>query len=107
MVTVQVAPPANPLPQVFVWLKSLALAPDSVIPLMVRLVLPRFVTVTVLALPDRPTVITPKFRDDGETVTAVPIPVTGTTCGPPGALSLILIDAVRVPAALGVKVTVM
>jgi hypothetical protein len=37
----------------------------------------------------------------------VPRPVSGTVCGLPGALSVIEIEAVRTPCAVGVKVTVM
>jgi len=43
----------------------------------------------------------------GETlvVDAAPVPVRLTVCGLPGALSKMLIDAVRAPAAVGVNVT--
>ena len=52
----------------------------------------------------------PKVRLVGESVTAgvfgaVPVPVKLTTCGLPPALSLIVMEPVRVPVAVGVKVT--
>jgi hypothetical protein len=41
------------------------------------------------------------------TAASVPVPVRETACGLPGALSLTVRDAVRVPLALGWNVTVM
>jgi hypothetical protein len=35
----------------------------------------------------------------------VPVPVSGTVCGLPAALSLMLSEPVRVPVAVGVKLT--
>jgi hypothetical protein len=37
----------------------------------------------------------------------VPVPVSGTVCGLPAALSVIETEAVRMPFAVGVKVTLM
>jgi hypothetical protein len=49
----------------------------------------------------------PKFKVAAERVAteAVPVPVKVTDCGLLGALSVILIEAVRLPEAEGVKVT--
>jgi hypothetical protein len=49
----------------------------------------------------------PKFNDVGDKLTtgAVPVPLRATVCGLPTALSLILSVAVRVPVAVGRKVT--
>ena len=41
------------------------------------------------------------------TAGAMPVPVSGTTCAVPLALSLTLMSAVRVPVAAGVKVALM
>jgi len=40
-------------------------------------------------------------------VTAMPVPVSGMVCGLPAASSVMVITPVRVPVAVGVKVTVM
>jgi hypothetical protein len=42
---------------------------------------------------------------DAETVKSVPMPVSATVCGLPGALSVIVKAPVRVPVAVGVKLT--
>ena len=51
----------------------------------------------------------PKVTAVGRNVTAgaytVPVPVKGTVCEPPGALSVSTKEAVRAPATGGVKVT--
>ncbi len=49
----------------------------------------------------------PKLRLVGERLTAgaVPVPLRPTVCGLPAALSLMLSVALRVPVAVGVKVT--
>jgi hypothetical protein len=54
-----------------------------------------------------PTERLPKARLEGETLAAaeVPVPERLTVCGLPVALSAMLRDALRVPAAAGVKVT--
>jgi hypothetical protein len=48
-----------------------------------------------------------KLRPGGDRVTlaGVPTPVSGTDCGLPGALSVTLTAALRLPVAIGVKVT--
>ena len=49
----------------------------------------------------------PKFKVEAEVVAteAVPVPVKVTDWGLPGTLSVILIEAVRLPEAVGVNVT--
>src|SRR5215467_11793901 len=58
-----------------------------------------------------PTVWPAKVRLAGESVTtgadATAVPLSETDCGLPLALSVMLTEAVLVPAAVGVKVTVM
>jgi hypothetical protein len=67
-------------------------------------VLPRFVSVTVFR-ELLPMSCAPKLRDLAERLTAVPVPLRLTVCGLFAALSLIESDAVRLPVAPGVKVT--
>ena len=78
---------------------------------MDRLALPLFVKVTFCGVLDVPTVWLPKFRlvglSDAEGPTATPVPVKLAVCGLPGALSVTVIVPVRVPATVGVKVTLM
>ena len=109
---VQLAPAARVLGlvgQVFVWPKSAALVPVSPIELIVSGAVPELVKVTFCAALEVPTACWPKPRLVGESVTAgavaTPVPASVTECGVPGALSLMLTEAVRAPAALGVKVT--
>lgn len=73
--------------------------------------LPVFLTVTVFALLVFPTLRVAKLRLVGVRVTAgavvedVPVPVRLTVCGLPLALSVMVIEPVRVPVAVGVNVT--
>ena len=70
---------------------------------------PVFVSVTVLAALVVPTTWLPNDSEMAEKVAAGarPVPVRATTCGLPVALSVMLTDAVRAPAAVGVKMTLM
>ena len=52
-----------------------------------------------------PTFTTPKIKLVGLSVTTMPVPLSKTVCGLPGALSLIDNVPVRVPAFVGLKVT--
>jgi hypothetical protein len=72
---------------------------------IVNVVVPTFVRVTVFAglVASSPT--EPKFKLVGESFAVVPIPLNVTFCGLPAALSLTLNAAVRVPDAVGLKVT--
>ncbi|HET7440144.1 MAG TPA: hypothetical protein VFJ47_02495 [Terriglobales bacterium] len=72
-------------------------------PVIVNVVVPTFVNVTVLAALLVPTVTEPKLRLVGESFAVVPIPLSGTFCGLPAALSVTLKAAVRVPGAVGLN----
>src|SRR5215203_3447481 len=93
---------------VFVCAKSPAFAPVRPIELIVSAPVPEFVRVTLCAGLVVPISRLPKPRLVGEKVTAgpgaTPVPLSATACGLPGALSLIVTEAVRVPAAVGLKV---
>ena len=75
------------------------------LPVMVSGVVPRLVRVMVLAGLLTPIATVPKLKLVGTSLAVVPIPVSDTECGLPLALSVILNDAVRVPEAVGLKVT--
>src|SRR3989442_14762929 len=99
------------LAQSFVCEKSLGLEPESATLEIVSVAWPEFVTATVcteLLLPRR---VSGKVTLPGTSVTTGsgvrPWPVRGTLCGLPGALSLMARDAERVPAADGLKTTLM
>ena len=70
---------------------------------------PLFVSVTLCAVLLVPTRWLPKLRlvGDSETTGAagVPVPVNATFCGLPEALSVIATEALRLPVAVGLKVT--
>src|SRR5690348_3204523 len=77
---------------------------------MVSAALPVFVTWMDWADDVLPTFSPPKARLVGDKVripVGFPVPLRFTTCGLPGALSTILMEAVRMPEAAGVKVTEM
>ncbi len=95
--------------QLLVWAKSPLLVPVIATPLMVKGAVPELVSVTVCGALVVPTDTLPKFRlvVDRLTRGAVPVPVRLTVWGLPLALSLIDRVALRVPAAVGVKVTLM
>lgn len=106
-VILQLALGDTELPQVLVWLKSEALVPLKLTPVIFKVaVLLALVSVTVCtALP--PTATLPKLNAVGERLTMVPLPDSETVCGLVLALSLTLSVPVRLPITVGVKVTLM
>jgi hypothetical protein len=104
---VQLVPAATELPHVLVSAKSPGLAP--VRPMLERLTaaLPPLVRVAVNVPLGVLTGWLPKQRLVGERLTAVAVPVPErlTVWGLPAVLSVILTDAVRLPLAVGSKVT--
>jgi hypothetical protein len=104
---VQLPPAATELPQVFVSAKSAVLVPVMLMLVMLKLVLPVLLRVTLCARLVTPTFSLAKVRPEGDRLTWLerPVPVRLTVCGLPAALSEMLTDAVRVPAAVGVNVT--
>ena len=105
--TAQFAPAATLEPQLFVWVKSLALVPESAMLVMLKAALPELVRVRFWAALVAPTARPAKVRLEGDRLTAhdAPVPVMLTVCEPPPALSVIVTAAVRAPAAAGLKVT--
>jgi hypothetical protein len=102
--TVQLAAAARELPQVVaVSGKSAASAPVTAILLMVSAVVPTLVSVTFLTALVKPTANAPKPRGVGESLAVVPIPLSGTCCGLPAALSVMLTAALRAPVADGLN----
>ena len=96
------------LPQSFDELKSAALVPASAMPAMFSVAKPVLVTVTARDGLVRPTFSLGKaivVADKLAAEAAVPVPLTPADCGLAGALSATLKEAVREPAAPGVKVT--
>ena len=83
------------------------MAPVSATLLTLNAALPLFVRVTVCAVLLVPTDWLPKETLLAERLApgAVPVPDRLTVCGLPAALSVILTVAVRLPLAVGVKVT--
>jgi hypothetical protein len=81
------------------------LVPVIAIPVIVSVVVPTFVSVTVFAAVVVPTVTEPKLKLVGESFAVVPVPLSETVCGLPDALSVTLKAALRVPLAVGLKVT--
>jgi len=108
---VQVAAAARVVPHVVVSLNELALAPLRVIPpvVTVKADVPVFFSVTTWAALVEPTVVLAKVSVAGVRVAvggaAAPVPVKGTFCGEPVALSATFRVAVNVPVAFGLKVT--
>jgi len=76
-------------------------------PVIVSVAFPALLNVIFWTVLLDPTFTLPKLRLAGDrvTVAAVPVPVSGTDCGLPAALSTTLTLAVRVPVAVGLKVT--
>lgn len=66
---------------------------------------PTFVSVTVLAALVTPMATVPKLKLLGESLTAVPVPLSDTCCGLPESLSVRLSAALRMSVAVGLKVT--
>ena len=61
--------------------------------------------VTTCEIPLEPTLTVPQLKLSGDTLMVVPVPLKLTVCGLVGALSVIVIVPVGVPAPVGVKVT--
>jgi guanyl-specific ribonuclease Sa len=100
---------ASELPQVLDWAKTEAFVPVKETPLMDKAAVPVFLSVMVCAAAVEPTLVAAKVRVVGERLTAgtpTPVPVRMRVCGVLGALSLKLSVAVKVPAAVGLKVKV-
>src|SRR5437870_168925 len=74
-------------------------------PVMLKEVVPTLVRVTFFAPLIVPMACVENVKLTGESLAVVPIPLSVTFCGLPAALSLMLTAAVRVPLAVGLKVT--
>lgn len=99
----QVAPGATLFPQELSGAKSLGLAFTFVI---VSTVSPVFFSVTACGRPEGPTYWFGKVTLGGDKLIPVmPMPVKGTVCGLPGALSATVSEALAFPTAFGAKVT--
>jgi hypothetical protein len=106
---VQLAPTARLAPHVFVWAKSPAFAPVKAMLVMLIATEPVLVMVTICGALLVPCGMVPNATLAGETVAVgiAPVPERGTVCGLPAALSVNERLALRVPAAEGVKITLM
>jgi hypothetical protein len=100
---VQLALAITEVPQVLVWEKS----PLAVMPEMVSEALPALVRVTVCAVLLVPDIWAGKVseEDDKLTTAPIPFPLKLTVCGLPLALSVKFSEALRIPMADGVNVT--
>ena len=81
------------------------MVPLIAIAVIVSEVVARFVSVTVFAALITPMATVPKLKLVGESFAVVPMPLSGTCCGLPAALSVTLRAALRVPFAVGLNVT--
>lgn len=107
IVAVQLAAAAMLEPQVVeVIAKSVALVPESVPALSVRVLVVVFDTVIVCMVLLEPSFTVPKAMAEGEAATPVPSPVRDNCWGLLPALSVIARVAVRVPGTVGLKVIV-
>jgi hypothetical protein len=92
-----------------VGIKSPALVPLETIEVIVSAALPTFVTVSVCPADEVPTCCEANVRLVGATakllVAVCPVPLSGTVCGEPAALSVMLTVAGREPAVVGVNFT--
>jgi hypothetical protein len=108
-VTVHIDETATPPLQLFVTLKSVALAPVAEMLEIVTAPEPVFVMVAVWAALVVFTVWLANVSAVGATVivvvAAAPVPLRATLCGLPAALSVIVTAAERAPEAVGLKVT--
>ena len=105
----QCAVAARDAPQVFVRAKSAAFVPVAAMLVMVSALLPLFVSVTACAALAEPTTCWLNVKLAAESVAvgaSAPSPERPIDCGLPTASSVMAIVALLVPAALGVKVTV-
>ena len=107
--TVQLAPTASEVPHVVADFRNeVALVPVIVSDVSVSAAVPEFFTVTTCAAVVAPSLVEANVRLVGDRVTsgtATPVPVNGTACGEPVALSAIESDAVNAPAASGLNST--
>jgi hypothetical protein len=104
---VQLVATASELPQVLIWAKSPGFVPVMPMLLMVNKDVPVLLSVTGMAELVVPTawLPNPMLAGDNATTGARPIPVSGTLCGLPPPLSVTVTLAMRLPAAVGVNVT--
>jgi hypothetical protein len=106
---VQLAAAATELPHVLVCAKSLALLPVTAMLVRLKVALPLLLRVTVCAELVVSTGWLPKERLAAERLATgplpVPVPERLTICGLPLALSVMVTAPLRVPVAVGVKVT--
>jgi hypothetical protein len=98
---------ANELGHVEVSAKSPGLAPVNPMPLSVKLAFPVLVRVTDWAPLVVPSEVPLKVSVEGETCTTgpLPVPLKPIACGLPGALSVMVTEAERLPMEVGAKVT--
>lgn len=102
--TEHVAPGASVGRHVFSAMKSAGFVPVRVTPVTFNVTAPVFLTVTVWDSDVLPTAVVGKLRLVGLSVTvgtAVPVPVSVTWCGEPGALSVITRAPVSAAADCG------
>ena len=106
---VQLALAAKLAPQLLVCAKSPLLTPAMLMLVRLNAAVPLLVSVTAWAALPIPTDWLPNAIDVGESVAAgaPPVPERTSVCGLPGASSAITSVADRVPAAVGVNVTLM
>ena len=111
---VQLLPAATELPHVLVWAKSLALLPVRARLVILKAALPVLLRVAICAVLVAPTDWLPKARLVGErpstgavpvVAVSLPVPERLTLCGLPQALPVMLTEAVRLPLAEGLNVT--
>ena len=101
---VQLAAAARDAPQVVaVSGKSPASVPVTAMLVIVSAAVPTLVSVTLSTVLVKPTAQVPKAREVGESLAVVPVPLSGTCCGLPAALSVMLTAALRAPAAAGLN----
>lgn len=107
MLIVQLVAVARVVPQLLVCVKSPGSKPVMVMLDIVRVAFPALLSVNFWAALLDPTLVLPKVRVLGDkvTVAAMPVPLKDAVCGLPVALSATLTEAVRVPVAVGLKVT--
>src|SRR5579863_8949111 len=103
---------ATELPQLFVCAKSPLFAPVTPMLMIFSAALPVLVSVTVWAalVVFNVWLANAKLDDDRLTIGAggtAPVPLSAIVCGLPAASSVMVTDAVRVPVAVGVNVTLM
>ena len=95
--------------QLLVSMKSEGFVPARDTAEICRIPVPEFVTVSVCAAPDVPSVIVGKEGSAGEMEipmpVAAPVPLRASVCGESGALSVNVRVAERKPGACGVNVT--